>query len=259
MKKEILITIFFLIIKQGLSGHHTEFLLHNDYRSLNQSLSDNGMAFNLRQEIILSNDSVSKMKMSEVFIGSIFTPKNTFNKLSNAVNNVTIGWAYTLGFSTMYSITAVLLAVNDWEPNPDFPPFLPISTKDYYLYQSMFTIPVGIVGVGINTYSAYGLLHLFGANVKAQELWGPISVASTVPYFFFTWLPETFYHPWQEPGTVLFSSQVEVSRQIIAGLWCAGLNTVAIKTGTKLPWWKSSIIGLVSTAAMGTFMLTFYR
>jgi hypothetical protein len=149
--------------------------------------------------------------------------------------------------------------MNNWEPNPDFQPFLPISSQKYYLYQSFFTIPVGILGVGISTYISLGLSRLFGSAVKVKNLWGPIAVASTVPYFIFTWIPETFYHPWQEPGTILFSPIVEAFRQIIAGTWCAVLTIVAIQKSSGIHWWKSILVGLLATLAMGTFMLIFYR
>jgi len=199
------------------------------------------------------------MKTVNVFFGSIIKPYSTFERILISDNRIRIGWIYTIGFAFLYSITAGLLAINHWEPSPQFPPFLPIPTKDYYFYQIFFTIPVGVVSVGINNYLSYGLSHLFGSDVKSKDLWGPISVASTVPYFFFTWLPETFYHPWQEPGTILFTPQIEISRQIIAGLWCVGLNIIAITAITKLKWWKSSMIGIISTAALGIFMLTFVR
>jgi len=113
--------------------------------------------------------------------------------------------------------------------------------------------------VGISTYISSGLSRLSGSSVKVKTLWGPIAVASTVPYFIFTWMPETFYHPWQEPGTILFSPQVEVFRQIIAGAWCALLTILAVRRSSGIHWWNSILVGLVATMAMGTFMLIFYR
>jgi hypothetical protein len=218
-------------------------ILSNFYRTAFAEVSD--------------NDSTTKdIGLLKIAIGSIVSPYSTFKQLSTSGKSSKIGWEFTVGYSTLYTGTAVLLAVRDWEPVVE--PTLPISRENYYWYQSAFTIPVGIAGVGINTLTAYGLSHAFGSDVTIGELWGPISVASIVPTFITMWIPETLIMPWREPGNTL-PEKVDVARIALGSLWSVGLNIVAIKATTNLNWWKSSLIGVISASIMGTLMAVTYR
>ena len=206
---------------------------------------------------VAHRDSTSKdIGIFSIASGSIFAPYSTFKQLSASEKSSHYGWLFTTGYSTLYSVTALILAARGWEPVVE--PTLPIPQKDYYWYQAGFTIPVGVAGVGLNSLTVYGLSHAFGSDVTMAELWGPISVASVVPTFITMWIPETLIIPWREPGNTL-PAEIDITRIIVGGVWSTVLNVVAVKASTDLAWRKSTLIGVTSASVMATLMAVTYR
>lgn len=214
------------------------------------------VAFATENGVIHWDGTTKDLGVFSITSGSIFSPYSTFKQLSVSEKSSHSGWLFTTGYSTLYSVTALILAARGWEPVVD--PTLPIPKKDYYWYQAGFTIPVGVAGVGLNSLTAYGLSHAFGSDVTMAELWGPISVASVVPTFITMWVPETLIIPWREPSNTL-PAQIDITRIIVGGVWSTALNIVAIKAATDLKWWQSSLIGVTSASVMATLMAVTYR
>jgi len=134
-----------------------------------------------------------------VFGKSIFQPFGLFRDLAKSEKNHFYGWVYCLGFSILYSLTALLLYLRGWQPVVT--PVLNFPIEKYYLYQTFFTIPVAIFALGLGTVLAYWFSHLFGSETKLIEYWGPVCVASVIPLLFTMWIPETFFIPFLEPQT----------------------------------------------------------
>jgi hypothetical protein len=197
------------------------------------------------------------MKYFQTVIKSIYSPLKTFRELSYSNKSIKYGWISTIGFAVMYTATAIILAATGWLPFTE--PILPISPERYYFFQSFFTIPVGILGVGLSYLIAIGLLRLFSIKIKTQKLWGPISIASVLPSFFFMWAFETFvvallYSPnsWSYLTFDLF-------RILIGTIWTVILTIIAIKSVENTKWWQCIIIGTISSGIMGTLMGICYR
>jgi len=130
------------------------------------------------------------MEYLSSIIKSIYKPMSTFRAISYHRKARAWGWYTTLGFAILYSITALILWLRGWVPFA--PPTLPLSLEKYYLYQTFFTIPVGVIGVGASYFITLGLLRLFKVDRREQNLWVTISIASCLPSFFTMWGLETY-------------------------------------------------------------------
>lgn len=189
-------------------------------------------------------------------VKSIYKPLKTYEEISYHKKATAWGWYTTLGFAFLYSLTAFILWLNGWVPFA--PPTLPLSLESYYLYQTFFTIPVGVVGVGASYFIVLGLLRLFKVNRGEQNLWGTISIASCLPSFFTMWGLETYIaffvsaNNWNYP-------QFDIIRIIVGSVWTMVLTIIAVQSIKDAKWWKSIIIGILASGVMGTIMAVCYR
>jgi hypothetical protein len=167
------------------------------------------------------------------------------------------GWITTLGFAILYTLTAMILAARSFLPLT--PPGLPIPAESYYFYQIFFTIPVGVVGVGLSYLVAIAGLNLFSIHPRTQNLWGPISIAAVLPSFFMMWVPETLiailFDPAHEWPYVMF----DIIRIAAGTAWTILLTIIAIKAANQVKWWQCVLIGILSSGIMGIIMGICYR
>lgn len=197
------------------------------------------------------------MKLTKVFIKAIYKPVDTFKALSYSNESIKYGWITTIGFAVLYTFTSIILSLKGFTPIAE--PSLPIPDADYYLYQSFFTIPVGIIGVSLNYFIALGFLKLFSIDVKNQYLWGIISIASVLPSFFTMWILETFVVALFYSANEWTYLTFDLIRIAIGTFWTLILTILAIKSIDKVKWWQSIVIGTISSGAMGTLMGICYR
>jgi hypothetical protein len=154
-------------------------------------------------------------------------------------------------------MTAIILAARSFLPLT--PPGLPIPAEQYYFYQVFFTIPVGVIGVGLSYLVAKGGLNLFSINPGTQQLWGPISIASVLPSFFTMWVPETLIAILFNPANEWTYITFDITRIAVGTVWTIILTIIAIKATNRAKWWQCAIIGIVSSGIMGTLMGICYR
>ncbi len=198
----------------------------------------------------------SHLDLGIIFGRSIFNPVSLFSILSRSDRSVFFGWIFCLGFSFLYSITALLLYLRGWQPSTQ--PFIAIPIEKYYLYQTFFTIPVTIIALGLGTTLAFWFSHILGSEAPFKKYWGPVCVASVIPSFFMTWIPETFFKPFLEPQQPI-EPPYDLVRIIAGSFWIICLVIIAIKQTSGLNWLKSFSIGLIASMAIGSTMSYFYR
>ncbi len=197
------------------------------------------------------------MTYFRTLIKSIYSPLKIFQDLLYSDHSALYGWITTLGFAILYALTAMILAARSFLPLT--PPGLPIPAEQYYFYQVFFTIPVGVVGVGLSYLVARGGLNLFSINPGTQQLWGPISIASVLPSFFTMWVPETFIAILFNPANEWTYITFDITRIAVGTIWTIVLTIIAIKATNRAKWWQCAIIGIVSSGIMGTLMGICYR
>ena len=192
----------------------------------------------------------------EALVGTVTRPECIFTRLADSDRNAGYGWLTTLGYGSLYSLTALQLAARKWEIRT--PAILPIPEDRYYWYQAGFTVPVGVAGVGANALTCYGLSRAWGSDVTLAELWGPVSLAAAVPTFVTMWIPETLILP-IFPQDSLWPKEVDLGRIAVGAAWSVALNVVAVKAAARLNWWQSACVGVAGGAVMGGLMAVCYR
>jgi len=129
---------------------------------------------------------------------------------------------------------------------------LPIPPERWYLYQAFYTIPVGFVAIALLAGVAHGLARLLGGSGRWQDSWMLLSLASVLPWVFFTWIPETLFVLLGRP--FLWGGTIELLRQIIPALWQMALGVIVLGTAQRNNWWKSTLCIL---AGMLPFVILF--
>ena len=188
------------------------------------------------------------------FSRMITRPRTTAGIMLGAKDAVSLGFLYTVGFSFLYSLTSALLY---WRGNLPLGALLPIPPERWYLYQAFYTIPVGFASIALLAAVAHGLARLLGGSGRWQDSWMLLSLASTLPWIFFTWIPETVFtllgRPFPWGGTI------EVLRQIIPALWQIILGVIVLGTAQRITWWKSTLCILLGTIPFVILFAFFIR
>jgi len=176
------------------------------------------------------------------FARTITYPRITAYSMLGEKNAVGLGLLYTVGFSFLYSLTSLLLY---WRGNLPQGALLPIPPERWYLYQAFYTTPVGFVSIALLAVIAYGLSRRIGGSGRWQDSWMLLSLASTLPWVFFTWIPETAFalagRPFPWGGTI------EIFRQIIPALWQIVLGVILLQAAQRIACWKSLVCILLGT------------
>lgn len=167
---------------------------------------------------------------------------------------VALGLAYTLGFAFLYSLTSFALFLRGALPQGVL---LPIPPERWYLYQSFYTMPVGLTAVVLLTALAHGLARWMGGTARWQDSWMLLSLASVLPWMYFTWIPETASallgraFPW--------GATLELLRQIVPAVWQIVLGVVVLGTAHRLPLWQSALCVLAGTVPFATLFTFLIR
>jgi len=166
-------------------------------------------------------------------------------------------WAIVI-FALLYSITAILLWLTGFKPA--FAPILPIGEESYYLWQAFFTIPWAILSWLI----AGGVIHLwnyiFTRKRKLSDFLGPAAFAFIIPWFFFTWIPETFVAPFLGPwGFPPWPVWAEMIRLTLPVLWMAALLYIAARKVYDANWFRALGSAMLGVAAFAVMFMLFIR
>ena len=197
-----------------------------------------------------------KLGFGTVFGKGIFQPYSLFREMTESVNSKTYGWIYCLGFSFLYSLTALLLYFRGWSPVVE--PAIDLPAEKYYLYQTFFTIPVALLALGFGTWLAYWFSRITGSKTDLYDYWGPVCIAAVIPSFITMWIPETFFMPFLQPQHPP-APPYDIVRITIGAVWTILLTILAVRQTSRLNWFSSSIIGLISACAIASVMGYFFR
>jgi hypothetical protein len=202
-----------------------------------------------------------KNKINNAFrywFGAILKPKQVFEQFAVDAEKLSISlWILTL-FALLYSLTSILLYRAGILPA--FEPWMPIAVEQYYFYQTFWTIPWGLA-TGMMLAGTAHVIAVLGREDKTYTFEGALAVVTiawVIPSFVLMWLPETvislFFEgvPW--PGWV------EIMRlAILAPIWQVVLTVIGVRQTHRAGWWRSIIIGLVTTGASFLMFLPFMR
>jgi hypothetical protein len=192
--------------------------------------------------------------------GSLVKPGAVFSRLTASVDAATpsaYGWIMTVGYSTLYALTALILGLRGTKP--ELKPFIPIPEENYYLAQSGFTVPVGTAAITAGFGVSFGMARLFGSDVNPAPLWAAFSTAMAAPTIITMWLPETIAGLFAKDPTGFIPEGINNWRQIIGLGWMIGLSCAASAFTADVEWWQSIISGLLSTSVTCGVMILFLR
>lgn len=174
--------------------------------------------------------------------------------------NAAIGFWAIFIFGILYSATALILHLTGFRPA--FSPILPIPKETYYFWQTFFTLPWAVVSWLFTGFIVYLWNRIFTREPKRglSDILGPLGILSVMPWFFFTWLPETALAPvfgvWYFPPWPVW---VEILRLAAPALWMAILLFVAARKVFDAKWFQALGTAILGTAAFGLMFLLFIR
>jgi len=172
-------------------------------------------------------------------------PRQTFGRVLREEKKVAYGFAAVLLLSVLYSI-AVLASWAGGGMPLGYEPLLRIPTQSYYLWQTFFTVPVGLVGWILFAGSAQLLSGRLGGQGSFEENLAVLGF----PYVLmlpFSWLPEFIGvflpQPWE---TAINSGTVTAVRVAISVIWFAVVSVIALKQAQHLSTSRASLAAIVS-------------
>jgi len=201
------------------------------------------------------------------FVGAIIKPRATFLTLVIDPKQVSKGVKALLFMGILYTITVACFAGSG--ALIVAPAFINLSPENYYFWEMFFAIPVVFIGWIL----AAGFGHLLSKGGKGRGTFegtlACLGFAVTVPQLA-TWIPETIFaicllsgmkqtemmERTAQPG---FWQTFVIAYQVVAVLWMLILVITAIITTQKMRWWRSLLVGLLTTALFMAMMLIFIR
>ena len=201
------------------------------------------------------------------FLGTIFKPRATFRTLLADPKHVSKSFKAVLFIGILYTITVVCFAASGALISA--PAFINLQPENYYFWEMFFAAPVVFLGWIL----AAGFGHLLsrwgkGAGTFEGTL-AALGFAVTVPQLA-TWIPETifvvfllfgmkqeeFMERAAQPG---FWQTFVIAYQAVAVLWMLILVITAIIASQKMRWWRTLLVGLLTTAVFMAVMIIFIR
>ena len=185
----------------------------------------------------------------------IYAPRATTRMMLQEQHKLALGLIYTLGFAFLYSITSIILYFAKVIP---LAPVLPLDPKQWYLYQAFYTIPLGLIAVLLFAGVAHALARGLGGTGTWDASFMVLSLGGVLPWFFFTWLPETFYLPFAG-GVPFWGTTGDILRQIIPAVWQLILCVVIFQISQRVSYWTSLITVLIGMVPFGLLFAVFIR
>lgn len=201
------------------------------------------------------------------FIGTIIQPRPTFRKLLADSKHVSKSFKAVLFMGILCTITVVCFAVSGALISA--PAFINIKPENYYFWEMFFALPVVFLGWIL----AAGFGHLLSRRGKGAGTFegtlAALGFAVTVPQLL-TWIPETIFvillllgmkqeemiERTAQPG---FWQTFVIAYQAVAVFWMLILVITAISASQKMRWWRTLLVGLLTTAVFMAVMIIFIR
>jgi len=188
--------------------------------------------------------------------GTVVRPGETFREVIGERNKVAYGFAAVMLLCILYSVGVLTGFVKGLSPT-GYEPFLRIPTESYYLWQTFFTIPVGLIG---------WILFAGAAQLLSRSLGGQGSFEDNLavlgfPFILmvpFSWFPEimvTLFVPeWW--GTPTWEA-VTPFRVGVSTLWFLIVSVIALRQVQNLSLGRAVFAALVSLVPVIGVQITY--
>ena len=188
--------------------------------------------------------------------GTIVHPDNTFIDVTGKKSKVAYGFAAVMLLSILYSISVFIGFIKGMSPG-GYEPFLKIPIESYYLWQTFFTIPVGLIGWILFAGSA----QLLSKSLGGQGTFEDNLAVLGLPFVLMlplSWLPEimvTVFTPelWGTPkwGTI------DVILVGVSTLWFLIVSVIALRRAQNLSLGRAVFTALVSLVPVIGLQMTY--
>jgi uncharacterized membrane protein len=178
---------------------------------------------------------------------AIVKPAKTFGRFQSNRSKLQISLWIVLLFSFMYAITAYILYRVGILPAIE--PWMPIAEERYYLYQTFWTIPWGLVTAVMISGVAH-VMAVIGRRCTEQYVFEDALLVNTtawvIPSFVFMWVPETLVVT--IVGDIPWPDWVEILRlAVFPVIWQVVLVVVGMRQTHHVGWVRGILIGVVVT------------
>ena len=194
----------------------------------------------------------------KLWFKATFRPIGVFKEIAAKKDTLEVSFVMMLVFSILYTITAIILCLNDFTPAIN--PWLPIPKEDYYFYQIFWTIPWGL-STWILISGITHILATIGRESSAAKYEYGLFISSIswiLPSFYLMWIPETALAILKIRYT--FPFVVEALRlMIIAPVWQVVLVVFGCRILYGTSWNRGFFIGLITLAVTFFMFLVFMR
>lgn len=188
--------------------------------------------------------------------GIVAHPNTTFKDITGERNKVVYGFAAVMLLSILYSVSVFIGFIKGLSPI-EYEPFLRIPTESYYLWQTFFTIPVGLIG---------WILFAGSAQLLSRSLGGKGTFEDTLAVLGFpfilllplSWFPEimvTVFTPeWWSTTTWDTIDFILIG---VSTLWFLIISIVALRRTHNLPFHRAVFTALVSLVPVIGVQMTY--
>lgn len=199
-------------------------------------------------------------KIIYYFIRFTLKPKQAIDEIIKDKTGWVIGLYLVLLYSGAYSATALIFYLLKHEPINTA--FLKISLDKWYLYQSIYTLPV-YMGAFLAYVSVYYLLSkLFNGKGSFDNTLATQAFIFHVPGIILMWIPETFLGSYLllTKTKLIIPEWVEILRLfIIQFVWICVLSAIAINKIHKINWLNGLVVTVISLIPFMIIMAVFIR
>lgn len=188
--------------------------------------------------------------------GTIAHPSDTSKAMKGEKSKVAYGFAAVMFLSILYSISVFIGFIKGMNPS-GYEPFLKIPTESYYLWQTFFTVPVGLLGWILFAGSAQLLSKRLGGQGTFEDNLAVLGL----PFILMlplSWLPEimvTVFAPelW---GTYTWGT-IDIILVGVSTVWFLIVSVVALRGTQNLPLGRAVFTALVSLVPVIGLQMTY--
>jgi hypothetical protein len=201
------------------------------------------------------------------FFGTVFVPARAFTTLQTDRHALSKGLRAIVAVGVLFAVTSGMLAVGG--ALVAAPPLLTLSGENYYVYQTIFALPVffmawmlaGLFARAFGRWrhghaSLHGTLAALGFAfaIPALAAWIPQTVFAVLTLLGMT--QEEFMDLTAQPG---IQRTMAFAVQGLVVVWTLSLSAVAVRAGLRLRWAKAVPLGILTGALFLGCVLVFIR
>lgn len=196
--------------------------------------------------------------------GTLIHPRAAFDRLLAEPNPLVYGGLAILLVGILYTIAQFVGYLNGF--GPCWKPFLPIAEKEYYFYQTFFTIPVFWLTTLVFASVVQFFSGFFGGKGKFEDCVAVFGFSLHITMIPLMLIPETimfifnFHLPGDELcGTTGLGPVADTVRMGAAALWPVIVTFIGLKEVHQYSWLKTILIGLIGLVSYEIVFWTYIR